>query len=362
MRKQDLSYRYYLAENNLATDITIGVHLHENLGLAYSLAQHFLEISSPKRNITIDGSLLGMGRVPGNLCIEQIMDHLNYQYGKNYYIEPAYDAIDDFIAPIKKKIPWGYSIPYALSGKLGVHRTYAEYLMGKNRLRTKDIQRILQMIDRQHIELFDEIYVEELYRQYVNSEYDEEGTIDYLKKMMLNRDVVVICPGKSLSQNKDFIIQHIENNDSIVFTVNFVPEFINPDFVFCANIKRISNIKGLKDIPRIITSNLTNLAENNYEYIVSFNNCAYFNDEFCEDSTLMLFKVLLASGCNKISVAGFDGFVENGQNYYTDNYTNKEGRNVSAEKVKRILRETFINLELNFLTPSAYNEEDSDEN
>ena len=31
MRKQDLSYRYYLAENNLSPDITIGVHLHKGI-------------------------------------------------------------------------------------------------------------------------------------------------------------------------------------------------------------------------------------------------------------------------------------------------------------------------------------------
>ena len=205
-----MSYRYYLAENNLSPDITIGVHLHENLGLAYSLAQHFLEISSPMRNITIDGSLLGMGRVPGNLCIEQIMDHLNLQYGKNYFTEPAYDAIDDFIAPIKRKTPWGYSVPYALSGKYGLHRTYAEFLMGKNRLKTKDIQRILRMVDKDHIEIFDEAYVEGLYRQYVSVEYDDSASIRYLTNVLENQTVVVLCPGSSLKKNRDKIVDFVQ--------------------------------------------------------------------------------------------------------------------------------------------------------
>ena len=111
LRKQDLSRLYYLLEGNLLPDITIGLHLHENLGLAYSLAQHFLEIRSPRRKIVIDCSLLGMGRTPGNLCTEQIMDHMNLNYGTNYATEPALDAIDDHIAPIKREIPWGYSIP-----------------------------------------------------------------------------------------------------------------------------------------------------------------------------------------------------------------------------------------------------------
>ena len=88
MRLRDLSHRYYLVENNLASDITIGVHLHENLGLAYSLAQHITQIANPKRNIVIDASLLGMGRVPGNLCIEHIIDYMNEQFGDNYSLEP----------------------------------------------------------------------------------------------------------------------------------------------------------------------------------------------------------------------------------------------------------------------------------
>lgn len=139
MRKYDLTRIFSLVHHNLNPEIVIGLHLHENLGLAYSLAQHYLEISVPYRNITIDCSLLGMGRVPGNLCSEQIMDHLNNEYNSDYDPAPALDAIDDFIAPIKSVYPWGYSIPYVLSAKYNLHRTYAEFLLEKKRLKTKDI-------------------------------------------------------------------------------------------------------------------------------------------------------------------------------------------------------------------------------
>ena len=120
MRQSDLGRIYYIIEHNLDKDIVLGVHLHENLGLAYSLAQHILKIASPTRNITIDGSLYGMGKVPGNLCIEQMMDYLNNEYNTNYPTEPVYDAIDDYIMPIYEKSKWGYSVPYALSAQCGV--------------------------------------------------------------------------------------------------------------------------------------------------------------------------------------------------------------------------------------------------
>jgi 4-hydroxy 2-oxovalerate aldolase len=181
MRLRDLSHRYYLVEDNLLPDITIGIHLHENLGLAYSLAQHIIQIANPKRNIVIDGSLLGMGRVPGNLCIEHIMDYMNEQFGTGYALEPVYDAIDDYIAPIKAHKPWGYDIPYALSAKFYLHRTYAEYLIGKQRLKTKDIQRILAQVKPSEAETFNEEYIEALYLDYLNVIYDDKKDIEKLK-------------------------------------------------------------------------------------------------------------------------------------------------------------------------------------
>ena len=354
MRKQDLSYRYYLAENNLAQDITIGIHLHENLGLAYSLAQHFLEIANPMRKISIDGSLLGMGRVPGNLCIEQIMDHLNLQYGKNYFTEPAYDAIDDFIAPIKREIPWGYSIPYALSGKYGLHRTYAEFLMGKNRLKTKDIQRILRLIDKDHMEMFDEEYVERLYRQYVAVEYDESENVKKLTKELNGKKILVICPGSSIVEYQTKIVDKVQEKNIVVISVNFIPEFIQPDFVFCANAKRISNVSKTKDVIKMITSNLLEISENDFDYVFSFNDCVYFNEVFCEDSTLMLLNVLEKCGCQDIYLAGFDGFSNKKSNYFSDDYTKEDGNNVTKEEVKYIINSALGKLRLHFLTPSMY--------
>ena len=41
------------------------------------------------------------------------MDYMNEQFGAGYALEPVYDAIDDYIAPIKEKEAWGYAIPYA---------------------------------------------------------------------------------------------------------------------------------------------------------------------------------------------------------------------------------------------------------
>lgn len=42
MMKSDLQRIYSLVEHNLDKSIVIGLHLHENLALSYSLAQEFI--------------------------------------------------------------------------------------------------------------------------------------------------------------------------------------------------------------------------------------------------------------------------------------------------------------------------------
>lgn len=166
MREDELVRRYMLVENNLDKDITIGVHLHENLGLAYAMALKITEIADPKRQIVIDGSLLGMGRDPGNLKIEQIAEYMNYRFGTDYKLAPIYDAINEYIEPIKEKVNWGFALPYAMSAYYRLHRTYPEYLMGKTDLSYNGIDTILSKIELSEAEYYNEAYVEELYLKY----------------------------------------------------------------------------------------------------------------------------------------------------------------------------------------------------
>ena len=127
--EDDLLSIHDIFENNLNLDVTIGVHLHENLSLSFSLAQKFLEIRNKDRDVIIDTSVLGMGRIPGNLPTELMMQLVNKKYGKDYLIEKVLEVADKPISLIKKKIPWGYSPEYAFTALNRMHRSYAEYLV-----------------------------------------------------------------------------------------------------------------------------------------------------------------------------------------------------------------------------------------
>jgi len=356
MRVRDLSHRYYLVENNLLPDITIGVHLHENLGLAFSLAQHITKIANPMRKIVIDGSLLGMGRVPGNLCIEQIMDFMNEQYGRQFSLEPVYDVIDNYIAPIKEKEHWGYAIPYALSAKYNLHRTYAEHLMGKKRLKTKDIQRILAQVDPSEAETFNKEYIDKLYFEYMNVEYDDsKDIVNLADEISKFQSVMILAPGQTLKLGLNNVLKQITEKVCVI-SVNFNPESLNivPQYVFLTNMRRYDAIKESKtDRKLIITSNLIrDVVERDYTF--AYNNLAYFKDEYCDDSTLMLLNLLKRIGVRQVAFAGFDGAKDGILKFYNDAFEHSQLKTTDNSKVKRILQTVFEYMDKTFLTESAY--------
>lgn len=355
MRLRDLNCKYSLVENNLDKDIIIGLHLHENLGLAYSLAQQFLHMANPKRSILIDASLLGMGRVPGNLCIEQIIDHLNFEYGNNYSVEPVFDAVDDYIAPIKKKIPWGYAIPYALSAKYNLHRTYAEFLVNKWKLRTSDIERILPMIDRSEAEMFNMDYVEQLYRKYMSVKVNDIKSFESLKTSLQHKEILLIAPGSSINECNDKIMDFINTNNPVIIGIHCVPEFLNVDYVFYSNIKRFEVLHSLQKSGKVIvSSNLIRYDDLEDATVINYETLAYHDSEYCDDSVLMVLNMLKIIGFKKISIAGFDGIKNGKGSFYIDILSRTDRNNCYNDYILGILKNHYSNINIKFLTHSYY--------
>ncbi|EDP6870454.1 4-hydroxy-2-ketovalerate aldolase, partial [Campylobacter upsaliensis] len=73
-------------DENLSPNITLGIHLHQNLNLALSLAAKATKLII-NRDLIIDSSLSGMGRVPGNLQSELFANYLNQNFNHQYNIE-----------------------------------------------------------------------------------------------------------------------------------------------------------------------------------------------------------------------------------------------------------------------------------
>lgn len=361
MKRNDLIRLYSLCENNLNKDITIGLHLHENLSLSYSLAQEFLNIKSYSRSCVIDGSLLGMGRVPGNLCIELILDYLNNNYAKSYNIDPILDAIDDYIVPIKRMEPWGYSTAYSLSAKYNLHRNYAEFLLNKGKLKAKDINHILASIEDHKKTAFDEAYVEGLYYHYQDCAVDDSQARAELEGQLRGRKLLILAPGGSLERQEAKIREYIEREKPLVITANFKSELYRADYLFFSNIKRYEEyVTGPTAEKIMVTSNIKEDAGGR-DFIFNYHDLTYDENGVFDNCTVMLLRLLRQIGVEEVHLAGFDGYEEKPTDYVSSILDYQERRKGAAQ-TNRLIRALLIpirsQMKLVFLTPSKYEEDE----
>lgn len=347
MKRRDLDRIVALVDHNLDRNVRVALHLHENMSLSCSLSQAFVD-KYLHRPISIDGSLLGMGRTPGNLPVELIADYLNDCMGKNYDIDSLLDAIQEYIVPIKGKSQWGYTPEYFLSARFNLHRNYAEHYLKKGTLTSRDINHLLSRIERKKATVFDGEYADNLYKIYMDNRIDDTASRGRLKSELEGRKVLVMAPGSTIVTHMAKIRKYIDINNPLVFTVNFIPEEYHVSYAFFANNRRYENLAN-HSCELIVTSNLSGREA---DYYIDYNSVAGAFSQGT-NSLVMLLKLLKDLGVDKAIVAGADGYEDNTRNYYSDGYTSyiKYGNRFNLAVAEAIRN---LNMQVEYLTPSKY--------
>lgn len=348
MKRRDLDRIVSLVDNNLDKDIRVALHLHENMALSCSLAQNFID-RHLNRPVAIDGSLMGMGRTPGNLPIELIADYLNDYTESMYDIDYLMDAIQDYIAPIKGSTKWGYTPAYFLSARFNLHRNYAEHYLKKGDLTNRDINHILSRLDREKATAFDAEYADRLYEDYKNNSIQDDAVKWLLREELGGKIVLVLAPGYTIKKYREEIIDFIKYNNPIVVSVNFISDEIPSDYAFFSNNKRYDMIADVRC--KIIAT--SNLSKKRADYWINYNSLSGAFKQGC-NSLIMLLKLLHDIEVEKIMIAGADGYGNVYGDYYSSviRSTTKHDNNFNLAVADAI---KALNVSVEFLTPSAYN-------
>lgn len=362
MMKDDLQRIYSLIEHNLDKDIVIGLHLHENLALSYSLAQDFISMKASGRDCVIDASMLGMGRSPGNLCMELVMDYMNKRQSGHYDVNPVLDGIDDHIAQLKQIEPWGYSTAYALSAKYNLHRNYAEFLLDKGRLRAKQINQILGSIADEKKTAYDEAYIEGLYQDFQNKAVDDGQTLKELAGQLAGKKCLVLAPGPSIIGEREKVEAYIAREKPVVISANFAPDSYAADYVFCCNAMRLEMIFAKKEIPRlIVTSNLLEMCAEEARgkaqpLAVNYMDLHFDEAAPSDNSVIMLLRLLKKLEVSDVALAGFDGYRTDVRTNYVADYM--ASQHIKGGEENKKLRERMEQMEkqmsITYLTESLY--------
>ena len=361
MYKNDLLRMFYLVDNNLNKNISLGFHSHNNLQLSFANAQELMQLNTPRRLI-IDASVFGMGRGAGNLNTELVTQYINSNFGLHYDNIEILELIDEYIRPLSMKYKWGYDAAYYIASITGCHPNYASFLMNKQTLHIQDIYAILSNLSTDKRALFDVGYIGEEYLKYMNHHIDDRSVQSKINEIINSRPILLLAPGKSLRGNTDYINSFISSGKYFVMSVNFIPTDINVNAAFISNMRRFKNIKELvehskRNVTVIITSNIINDSSDDV-YVVDYS--SYTNEEQCisDNAGLMCINFLKKIGVKEVVLAGFDGFSQNeNENFYDSSMA----MSVESERLMRMntatskkLKQLNSQIDVSFLTDSVY--------
>lgn len=119
---------------------SIGIHTHDNMGLALQNTLRAIEEGCNWLDVTITG----MGRGPGNAKTEQLVLELESRNSRPVNLVPLMNIIRTYFKPMQHRCGWGTNTYYYLAGKYGIHPTYIQEMLGDSRYSDEDILAVIQ--------------------------------------------------------------------------------------------------------------------------------------------------------------------------------------------------------------------------
>lgn len=234
--------------------------------------------------------------------------------------------------------------------------------MNKRTLSVKSISQILDGLQRDKKLLYDEEYIEQCYIDYQKHEINDNSTYEMLEPVLRNQKILILGPGKSIQSQIEMIRRKGNEMGCCVFSINFVPEDIDIQYLFLTNSKRylmlssqLMEEQGNYQI--LATSNVTSMKDE-FAYELNYSSLLDYNASIVDNSLLMLLKLLTRMHVKEISLAGFDGYVGDGvDNYIEKNmeyiFTTEQANEINSY-VARIIAEYDKEIPIHFITASLY--------
>lgn len=356
--------RYFrLIDNNLDPEIKMGYHDHNNFQLAYSNTCKFLAFDTD-RELVGDSSVYGMGKSAGNCASELLAMHLNDYYQKTYKLNEILECVDTYMIPIYQKAFWGYKYDYYIAAMQKVHPNYVQDLLRKKTLSISSINEILATIPESKKLLYDAQLSIDIYLNYQKHNINDDvvyasESVKHLK----NKPIVILGPGKSIVNMLDSINTYITENNPIVFSVNFIAEYISIDYVFMSNAKRyckladmFTNPESIAKIKFILTSNITPV-DIKPKYVLNYESLLATNMIPPDNSLFLILNFLKKCGVKSVHLAGFDGYTPDTYNYCRKGYelsSEKCNTELRNQQMSHAISEFKKDMKISFITPTLY--------
>lgn len=356
MDKRDLVKRFYLLDSNLAPQIKIGYHSHNNFQLAYSNSVELID-QHTKRNIILDTSVFGMGKGAGNANTELIAYYINQRENGKYDIDQLLEIADIYIEKEREKHFWGYTLLYYIAAAVRVHHSYVKFLLDKKTLSVKSIKEILVSLDEDKKTSYDEEHIIKKYNEYQSVKIDDKDAYSRLKNDLTDKKILLVAPGKSLINNKEKINNFIQKNNMSVICINHISDIVKCDYIFVGSSKRYSQIayQQVDNTMKVIaTSNITP-ASLHIDYTLNYSDLIDTHNALTDSSGMMIIQALIKLGIKEIYLAGFDGF-KGHDDYIHHSYELQSDNSSKNTSITNIFENYKKQINIKFVTPSLFGE------
>lgn len=190
----------------------IGFHSHDNMGRALDNVLAAIDAGAT----WVDGTVLGMGRGPGNVRTEYVLMELKERNIGRYNPESLYPLVLDDFGTLHRQHQWGPSLLYRLSAMYGIHPSYVQEMTASSRYQHDQILSALEFLRGTKATSFKEA---DLRRAIAGSVSGAAGTWN-ADGWLKGRTVLIIGSGPSLSTHLKGIENFIKEQNPAVLCLN----------------------------------------------------------------------------------------------------------------------------------------------
>ncbi len=329
----------------------LGIHTHDNLGLALSNTLRALD-----EGVTwVDATVTGMGRGPGNARTEELAIEIAARRCKPINLIPLMALLREYFKPMQAKYGWGTNPYYYLAGKYGIHPSYIQEMLSDSRYGEEDVLAVIEHLRNEGGKKFS-LDTLDAARHFYRGIPAGQWAPDTL---FFGRDVLLLGTGPGVANHRQALERYIRRSKPLVMALNtqsaIEAEMIDVR-VACHPVRLLADceahinlpqplITPRSMLPREVQNALANKEVLDFGLNIKTNTFA-FDSKHCTVPTSLVVAYALAvatSGkANRILMAGFDG------------YPGDDPRNQDTNQLLRQYQETPNSIPLLCITPTRY--------
>ncbi|WP_416140898.1 aldolase catalytic domain-containing protein [Halomonas sp. HK25] len=190
----------------------MGIHTHDNLGLALSNTLRALD-----EGVTwVDSTVTGMGRGPGNARTEELAIEIAERRGKPANMVPLMVLLREHFKPMQAHYGWGTNPYYYLAGKYGIHPTYIQEMLSDSRYSEEDVLAVIEHLRVEGGKKFS-LNTLDAARHFYRGEPTGQWSP---KERFAGRDVLLLGTGPGVARHREALERYIRDHQPLVLALN----------------------------------------------------------------------------------------------------------------------------------------------